>query len=138
MKFLTVNERPEHLTRMTSSAGIAKEMASVGKMDRESVWVIHLDARLQVISKEMVTLGLVNASLLHPREIFRRAIIEGSSAIIMVHNHPSGDDSPSNEDLTITKQIREAAKIIGIDFLDHIIVTPHAKKYFSFADRGIL
>ena len=80
--------------------------------------------------------GILNSSLVHPREVFQRAILEPAASIILLHNHPSGNPEPSSEDLLVTRQLVEAGKIIGIPVQDHIILT--ASSYTSMAERGIL
>ncbi len=83
---------------------------------------------------ELVTIGILNSSLVHPRETFRRAVISGSAAIIIAHNHPSGEVEPSDEDMKITRVMHEAGNILGIALLDHIIFTKG--NYFSFKNNG--
>ena len=78
----------------------------------------------------------MTASLVHPREVFRPAVVAGAAAILCVHNHPSGDPTPSCEDLRITQRLVETGKIVGIPVLDHVIIGRDS--YFSFADEGIL
>ena len=138
MRFLKVSEKkfPKN-TQFTGSQQVAKFMDDVKSLDREALWILHLDTRLNLIDRELVSLGIVSGSLCHPREVFRRAIIQGSTAIILVHNHPTGDPSPSADDHNVTEKIKEASNILQIDFLDHIIIGP-TDKYFSFADDGKL
>ena len=88
----------------------------------EHFLVLTLDIKNKIINKYLISIGLVDASLVHPREIFRKAISDNASNIILAHNHPSGDPLPSNEDINATKRIVEAGKIIGIGVLDHIII----------------
>jgi DNA repair protein RadC len=83
---------------------------------------------------ELVTVGTVSSSLVHPRETFRRAVFAGSTSIIIAHNHPSGDVEPSDEDTKVTKLIFEAGQLLGITMLDHIIFTKDS--YFSFRNNG--
>jgi DNA repair protein RadC len=103
---------------------------------QEQFVVFCLNSTNKLMSAEIVTIGTLNSSLIHPREVFIRAIINGSAAIIIAHNHPSGNPEPSQEDILITKQIVEAGKIIGIAVHDHIIFTDD--KFVSFADRELL
>lgn len=102
----------------------------IGDDPREHFMVIHVDTRLQIIDVEVISIGSVSASLVHPREVFRAAISRSATGIILAHNHPSGDPSPSKEDHVLTKRLREAGKILGIQVLDHIIVT--SKGLYSF------
>jgi DNA repair protein RadC len=90
--------------------------------EKEHFVVICLSAKNYIKTYNLVSLGLLDSSLVHPREVFRPAIIAGSANIIVTHNHPSGDTTPSSEDLQITRRIVEAGKIIGINLLDHVII----------------
>ena len=89
---------------------------------REQFLVLLLNARHEVMAKETVSVGSLNASIVHPREVFRPAVLASAAAIVLVHNHPSGDPEPSEEDLTITKRLVEAGELLGIGVLDHVIV----------------
>ena len=89
---------------------------------KEEFHVVLLDQKHHVIKTEQITVGLSNQSLAHPREVFRPAIQESASAVILVHNHPSGDPTPSQEDKTITKELKGAAEILRVRLLDHIIL----------------
>jgi DNA repair protein RadC len=102
--------------------------------EKEHYYVMHLDTRSQVKMVELVTIGVLNSSVVHPRETYRRAVIAGSAAIIIAHNHPSGEVDPSDEDTKVTKAMFEAGNILGINMLDHIIFTKD--KYFSFKNNG--
>lgn len=110
-------------------------------LHRESLRVILLDTRYHLLRVEEISLGSVNESIAHPREIFRAAIIYSAFAVIVVHNHPSGDPSPSEADHRLTRRLAEAAQLLQIQLLDHIIIgAPHADRlpYFSFKEAGIL
>ncbi len=98
--------------------------------------VLLLDSANHLQRDVRVSEGILNSSLVHPREVFRPAIIEPSAAVILVHNHPSGNAEPSAEDITVTRQIVEAGKIIGIPVHDHVILTRN--NYTSFAEKGLL
>jgi DNA repair protein RadC len=89
---------------------------------REHFLVLLLNARHEVIGRETVSVGSLNASIVHPREVFKPAITASAAAVILVHNHPSGDPEPSEEDLAITKRLAEAGELLGIQVLDHVIV----------------
>jgi len=84
----------------------------------------------------VVSIGHLNASLVHPRELFKDVIKKSSAAVILVHNHPSGDPTPSDEDITVTKRLCEAGELLGIRVLDHIIVA--GKRYLSFREQGLI
>ncbi len=90
--------------------------------DKEHFMVIHLNSKNRILRSEIVATGIINASLAHPREIFKSAIKENAYAIIIVHNHPSGDPTPSEEDKTITEQLAKAGELMGIPVLDHVVI----------------
>ncbi len=103
---------------------------------REHFMVIYLNARNEMIFKKPMFVGTLNANLVHPREIFAEALRQNAASVILAHNHPSGDAEPSEDDLTITKRLTEAGKIMGVDILDHIIITK--TKVFSFREKGLI
>jgi DNA repair protein RadC len=103
--------------------------------EREHFWVIALNTVNKVKFVELVSLGTLNSSQVHPREVFRRAIIFGAFSIIIGHNHPSGNCQPSAEDVNLTKQLKEAGRIVGIQVLDHVII---GEENFSFKEKGFL
>jgi DNA repair protein RadC len=90
---------------------------------REHFAVILLNARYRYIRRELVSIGSLNASIVHPREVFRPAIRAAAAAVVLVHNHPSGDPAPSRDDIEITRRLVRAGELVGIDVLDHVIVT---------------
>ncbi len=92
------------------------------KEQREHFLVLLLNARHEVVAKETVSVGSLNASIVHPREVFKAAVLASAAAVVLVHNHPSGDPEPSEEDLAITKRLVEAGELLGISVLDHVIV----------------
>jgi DNA repair protein RadC len=102
--------------------------------EREHFYVMHLDARHTVKLVELVSIGVLNHALIHARETFRRAVIEGSSAIIVAHNHPSGDVKPSDDDIRTTAKLHDAGEILGIPLLDHIVFSP--TKYYTFTGNS--
>jgi DNA repair protein RadC len=111
-------------------------------LDYESVRVICLNTMHKVLAVEEVTRGTLNESLFHPREAFRPALARQAHAVILVHNHPSGNTSPSDADLQVTRRMRDAGALLQIELLDHVILgAPQAgreKNYFSFKDEGLL
>lgn len=104
--------------------------------NKEHFWVMGLNTKNTIIYIDLVSLGSLNSSIAHPREIFRIACIKGVNAIVTVHNHPSGDPEPSRDDIALTKRLKESGEILGIKLLDHVIIgkTTH----FSFVDQKIL
>src|SRR2546426_866477 len=111
------------------------------QLRKESLRVILLDTRYHCIRTEEVSLGSVNESIAHPRDVFRPAVISSAYAVIVVHNHPSGDASPSQTDHSLTRRLAEAAELLQIKLLDHIIIGAPADGspgYFSFKEAGVL
>jgi DNA repair protein RadC len=98
--------------------------------------VIHLKSNNGVGAFEIVTKGTLNSSLVHPREVFRAAIIQNAASLILAHNHPSGNPEPSAEDVSITRQLVESGRLLGIPVHDHIIFADEV--YTSFAERGLI
>jgi len=137
---------------------IAEQTLSAEKLDRpeaiyallgpemralrqESLRVLLLDTRYRLIRIEEVSRGSTNESIAHPRELFRPALVASAYAVIVVHNHPSGDSSPSQTDHSLTRRLAEAADILQIKLLDHIIIgapTANSPGYFSFKEAGVL
>src|SRR5260221_14262730 len=110
-------------------------------MHKESLRIILLDTRYNLIKSEEVSLGSVNESIANPRDVFRPAIIYSAYAVVVVHNHPSGDPSPSQADHSLTRRLAEAAELMQIKLLDHIIIgakSDNGPGYFSFKEAGVL
>lgn len=114
----------------------------MGTLHQESLRVVLLDVKFGLLGIEEITRGTVSETIAHPREIFRPAIVHGASFFALVHNHPSGDPTPSGADLEITKRIARAASLMGITFFDHIIVGSPGDSddppYFSFNEAGMI
>ena len=104
--------------------------------DREQFITCCMDTKNQPTSINIVSVGTINSSLVHPREVFKTAILGNSSSIIVAHNHPSGDPLPSKEDIDITQRLKEAGKIIGIDLIDHVIIGED--RYVSLKEKGVV
>ncbi|MBZ0283155.1 MAG: DNA repair protein RadC [Anaerolineae bacterium] len=104
--------------------------------EKEHFWVFQLDTRHRIKALELVSLGILNASLVHPREVFTRAIASLCNGILVAHNHPSGDPTPSQDDLLITKRLKDAGILLDIPLIDHIICTED--NFLSFKDQGLI
>ena len=129
--------RDETLPIINSTKDVVAQAVYLRDKTREHLMTIYLNARNEMVWKKQSTfIGTLNANLVHPREIFEEALKHNAASVILVHNHPSGDSEPSQDDLEITKRIVEAGKIMGIDVLDHIIITK--TKAFSFKEREII
>jgi len=107
----------------------------LGTAKQEEFHILILDNKHRVIEEKMITLGTLNQSLVHPREIFAPAIELRAASIILIHSHPSGDPKPSKQDIEITKRLFEVGEIMGIKVMDHVII---GENYFSFVDDGIM
>ena len=105
--------------------------------DREHFVAIMLDKKNQVIGINTASVGSLDSSIVHPRELFKPAILSNAAALVLGHNHLSGNPAPSAEDLTITRRLVEGGKLLGIQILDHIIIGS-GSQYYSFADEGVL
>jgi len=106
--------------------------------DRETFCVLHLNAKGKPLSMSVVSVGSLNSTLVHPREVFKASILSNAAAVIFMHNHPSGDLTPSEDDKRTTKQLEKAGKILGIRVVDHIIVGENKENYYSFHANDIL
>ncbi len=116
------------------AAGLVME--EMRRLDREHFVILMLNSKHRVTARKTVSIGHLNASLVHPRELFKEVIRRSSAAVVLVHNHPSGDPTPSEEDLTVTRRLAEAGKLLGIAVLDHIIVGEN--QFISLREQGLL
>ncbi len=105
--------------------------------DQEHFGIVMLDTKNNPLGIVKITTGTLDASLVHPREVFKPAIVQGCSSIVLFHNHPSGDPAPSREDFAVTKRLEEVGKIIGIEILDHIVIGNGTLEGISIRERGI-
>ena len=103
--------------------------------DREHFCVAMLDRKGNLLGLNTISIGSISSSIVHPREVFKPAIIIGASSIILCHNHPSGDTIPSNEDITVTRKLIEGGKLLNIEILDHVII---GDNYYSMKEKGII
>lgn len=121
---------------MLSPEEVWKELKDIRDNKKEHHVVFYLDSRHQEIIHEIVAVGTLNANLVHPRETFETAISHHAAQIIIAHNHPSGDPEPSEEDMVVTNRIASAGSILGIELLDHVIVTK--ERFLSMREKGLL
>jgi len=110
--------------------------AGIKDKAKEYFKLILLNHRNKIVGISTISIGTLNASLVHPREVFKDAIKHSAASIVLAHNHPSGDPEPSEDDLTITKRLTEAGKIFGVEVIDHIIIGKD--RFFSFKEKGII
>ena len=132
IKLMVIREATGEFFR--SPSDIFKFMRAEAKIDRECAWVLHVNGKNQIIEKELVSMGTINQALLEPREIYRKAIINSSAAIAIVHNHPSGDFTPSQADIRCSERLKAASEILNVTLLDFIVI---GRSYTSFADERI-
>lgn len=136
-KLMTVKEASSTILRDPEE--VTKVCKDLAHLAQESFQVLTINAKNRLIDRHMITLGVADACLVHPREVFRACVEDSAVAFIMVHNHPSGDTNPSAEDLRITRQLIEAGKIMDIKAVDHVIIGREngEAKGFSLREEGL-
>ena len=117
---------------------VRRILADTADLAQEAFSILSLNKKNRVIDRHLVTLGLLDASLIHPREVFRAAVLDGASSLIVSHNHPSGDPTPSSEDIAITRRLVESGRVLDIRVLDHVIVGRGASPHFSIREAGLV
>ena len=130
------NSHPAGPYRVRGPEDIHCAFRSLSECDRERFYAVHLDSQNQVCGVELVSQGIVDASLITPREVYKSAILANASGLILLHNHPSGSIEPSPEDRSITRILKDGGQLLGIPVLDHVIIGDNA--YFSFEEAGLL
>ena len=138
---LDLGRRAEQESRASGASirgarDVYERMRRMRDLPHEEFHILLLNIRNVVIRDLQVTRGTLDGSLVHPREVFRPAVVHAAAAIVLVHNHPSGDPTPSSEDRTVTRQLRNAGRSVGIEVLDHVVVGE--SRYFSFMEAGEL
>lgn len=122
--------------RYTSPEQISKLFSFLLTEAKEYFFTMHMDGKNRISCIDCVSIGSLNQSIVHPREVFKTALLSSAAAIILVHNHPTGDPSPSSEDIAITRRLKEAGELLGIRVLDHVIVGSEGT--CSFVERGLV
>ena len=115
-------QKGKRLVTIRSAKDVARHLQGMAELDKETLVGLYLNSRSQIIHEEIISIGSLTTNIIHPREVLKPAVELSAAAVILVHNHPSGSVTPSEEDIKITKQIVEAGKILGIEILDHIII----------------
>ncbi len=143
---LVVSYRP--FTRQMSVAGTLSSPRDAARLaatiladaDVERVLALHLNTKHRLIGVHVVSVGTLDASLVHPREVYKAAYLSNASALVIAHNHPSGDPTPSGEDRALSDRLRQAGELLGVALLDFVIVTDPAEgfRYHSFKESGVL
>lgn len=123
-------------TRYTAPEQIFAAFRFMMNETKEHFITLHLDGKNRINCLDVVSIGSLNQSIVHPREVFKTALLSSAAALILIHQHPTGDPTPSREDIEITRRLKEAGEIIGVKILDHIIVGDG--EYCSFVERGLL
>lgn len=131
---LEVNDT--NLPTIETAKDAVAQLSDMRDLKKEHFVVLYLNAKNQLVHKETISMGTLNANLVHPREVFEPALKYSAAQIIATHNHPSGDPKPSEDDKDVTKRLTEAGKLMGIDVMDHVIITKNS--YFSFKEEKIL
>jgi DNA repair protein RadC len=135
---MPISKTRNQLSRIRSSATAYTVLQEyLAGTDREHFVILMLDQKNQVIGINTVSIGSLSASVVHPREVYKPAILSNCAALILGHNHPSGDPQPSREDRAITQRLKEAGALLGINVLDHLVIGAEGR-YFSFADENML
>ena len=127
---------PSAMARLRSAADIYRDFACLASLDREVFIALYLDHRNHITGLHVVSIGSLAASLVHPREVFKAAILTNAAALFVMHNHPSGDPTPSREDRDITARLKRCGEELGIPLLDHIVIGSDG--YRSLAEMGLL
>lgn len=120
--------------RLASAADVHQEVLDLRDSDREHFVAFDLNVRHRIIARRVVAIGTLSSVDVHPREVFKPAITNSAAAMIVVHNHPSGDPEPSRQDIELTRRLREVGELCGIPILDHVIIG--SEGYVSLAERG--
>lgn len=121
--------------RFTTPRQIFEVFKNLQLETKEHFISLHLDGKNRIVCLDRVSVGSLNQSIVHPREVFKSACMSGAAAIILIHNHPTGDPTPSREDLDITRRLKECGDLLGIRILDHIII---GGTYLSMVEQGVL
>ena len=126
----------QKIDRVTSAQDVYSLLYEYSTKEKEHFLLLTLDGSSHVIEQRVIHIGTLNQSLVHPREVFRPAIIDNSAGVIIAHNHPSGTLEASRADIQITQRLKEVAKLVGIELLDHVILSKEG--FYSFSDEGLL
>lgn len=129
---------PRKLDSPEAAAALAQDLVRECDDDKEHFWVILLNAQNRFLLAHLVSTGTQSASLVHPREVLGPALREGAASLILIHNHPSGDPTPSREDLSLTRQLADAAKLMDLTIHDHVIIGNGSHAWVSLAARALM
>lgn len=135
MKYQIISERKEkYNVKVSYPTDLLPSLKRYTNLEKEHFYICTLDGAHNVIAIHLITIGILNRTLVHPREVFKPAILDMSASIILVHNHPSGNIEPSIEDKNVTQRMANAGNLLGIKVIDHMIISK--KDYYSFAENS--
>jgi DNA repair protein RadC len=129
---------PRRLDSPDAVARLAEDLLTGADDDREHFWTIFLNAQNHYLMHTEVSAGSQSASIVHPREVLGPALREGAAHLVLVHNHPSGDPTPSKEDVHLTRQLAEGARLLGLRLHDHLVIGNGTRKWVSLAQKGLI
>ena len=145
LKRTKVLEVAESISKASGAEHVYEYCKKLGwqEHEQEHLYALMLDSKNHIMGYKLITMGLVDRSHVHARELFRHAIVANSARIVMVHNHPSGDPTPSSQDISTTREMVSAGKVIGIHIMDHVILGledcyPYYRGYYSLKDNGFI
>lgn len=135
IRLTLVRERSDQPYTLSGPDGVvALARAFIGDDPREVLCAIYLDNRHRPLAVHRVSIGTVDSTAVHPREVYGPALMLGAARIVVVHNHPSGDPTPSAEDRLVTERLRQAGQLLGVEMLDHVVLG--SERYYSFAEEA--
>lgn len=123
--------------KINDSASAANLFSFLAEESKEFFFAVHLNTKNCVVCIDEVSVGSMTAAVVHPREVFKSALLSSAAALVFIHNHPSGDPSPSSEDIALTRRLKEAGELLGIRVLDHVVIGEYGN-YVSLADRLLI
>lgn len=136
---IAVNEpAAQKLSGSDEVAALARELYKTHDADQEHFTIFTVNNKNKLVGCKTITSGTMTQSLVSPSDVFKHVLLTGANGLVIVHNHPSGDPAPSPEDIEITKRLNQGAKILGIRFLDHVIIGDNSERFFSFNDKGMM
>lgn len=130
-----VNQYLQPFTKYCSPQQVFTTFSFLRQETKEYFFAIHLDGKNRICCIDEISVGSLNQSIVHPREVFKSALLSSAAAIIILHNHPTGDTKPSREDIEITRRLKETGEVIGVRLLDHIVI---GDNYASFVEMGLM
>jgi len=127
---------PVNLVRVCSPGDVYTNFKHMGLLEEEHFYALYLNTKNVVLAHRLISKGSLNTAVVHPREVFAHAVRLRAASVLVVHNHPSGDPAPSQDDISITKRLKESGNILGIELLDHIVIG--GVGFLSFKERGLM